>query len=153
VAECWHSGFYRIGNDSGGPVSGTARRKGESDHLPAARVSCPYQTRQDHVTEEILPFIIYRLSNGELECALWQLQEGQKALAVFLTADNAAAYHQANRLGTEWKIFRPQRMALLEVLRACSQADIGLAVLDPDLKQAKRVFDIKEILAAVAISD
>ena len=38
--------------------------------------------------------------------------------------------------------------ALLELLRACFEAGIRYAVLDPDRQKAKRIFNIQEVLAA-----
>jgi hypothetical protein len=101
------------------------------------------------VPEEIQPYIIYRIAGEEVECAMWQIQDGRKALALFLSGDSAAAYRQVGQLDNHWQIFRPERPALLELLKACSQADVHYAVLDPDRQKAKRIFSIQEILAAV----
>jgi hypothetical protein len=98
---------------------------------------------------EIQPYILYRLDAGQLECALWQIKDGPKALALFLTDEKAAAYRTAGQLGEQWQVFRPARQALLELLKACFQAKIEYAVVDPTPEKAKRVFNIGEILAAV----
>src|SRR3954454_14595145 len=97
--------------------------------------------------DEINPFIVFRVANGQAECATWQLDTGVKALALFLTQESAAAY--AADLGPEWKAVRPPRAGLLELLRAGRAGGIAFAVLDPGKEKAKRVFDISEILAAV----
>ena len=99
--------------------------------------------------EEIQPFIVFRIAAGAAECATWQVQSGTKALALFLSQESAAAYCVAAELGPEWRVIRPPRAGLLELLRASRQAGIGMAVLDPDREKARRVFDIGEILAAV----
>jgi len=104
-----------------------------------------------NLADEINPYILYRLEGTQVECALWQLQEGPRALAFFLSYDSAAAYHSASGLGAGWKVFRPARGALLELLRTSHAAGIGLAVLDPDATKALRVFDIGEILQAAGL--
>jgi hypothetical protein len=98
---------------------------------------------------EIQPYILYRLDGGQLECALWQIKDGPKALALFLSDEKAAAYRTAGQLNEQWRVFRPARPALLELLKACFQAKIEYAVVDPTPEKAKRVFNIGEILAAV----
>ncbi len=104
------------------------------------------------MNDNIEPFLIYRLAGTEVECAVWRLQEGPTALALFLTADSATAYHQAAGLGDEWKIFRPARSALFQLVGAAVQAGIPYAVLDPDLEKAKRVFDLQAIVGALGAS-
>jgi hypothetical protein len=104
------------------------------------------------VSEEIDPFILYHLQGSQLECALWQIAgteppAGERALALFLSAESAAAYREAAGLAG-WQVLRPARLALLDVLRACRQAGVRYAVLDPDLCQAKRFFDLDAILSA-----
>jgi hypothetical protein len=101
------------------------------------------------VNEELHPYILYRLQGGQVECAIWQIKDGPKALALFLSGDSATAYRSAAHLGTEWQIFRPARDAFLHLLKACFQAEIRYVVLEPDLEKAKRIFDINEILMAV----
>jgi hypothetical protein len=100
------------------------------------------------VSEEIHPYVVYRINGDQLECTIWKLQEGEKAVALFLTAEAAAAYGKAAKLGSEWKVFQPGKEALLQLLTACHQAGIRYAVLDPDLTQAKRIFDLGEVLRA-----
>lgn len=101
------------------------------------------------MSDEIEPYVVYRIAGGQMECALWQLKDGQKALAVFLSGDTATTYHQLANLGAEWKIFRPAKEALLQLLKACHKNGIWYAVLDPDLEKAKRIFSIPEIMKAV----
>jgi hypothetical protein len=98
------------------------------------------------MSEEIKPYVVYRIDGDQMECALWQLQDGQKALALFLSGDAATSYREFTHLGPEWKLFSPAKEALHEMLKSCFQAGIAYAVLDPDLEKAKRIFSIKEIL-------
>ncbi|WP_020468652.1 hypothetical protein [Zavarzinella formosa] len=98
------------------------------------------------MNDEIQPFVVYRIDGDQLECALWQLKDGQKAIALFLSADSATTYRTVASLGPEWKVFSPAREPLLELLRCAYQLGIKLAALEPDLQQAKRLFDIGEIL-------
>jgi hypothetical protein len=99
------------------------------------------------VSDEIEPYVLYRVDGPHFECALWQLRQGDKALALFLSGDSALSYRSAAEL-TGWEVLRPERPALLELLRAHFEAGVRYAVLDPDLRQAKRIFDIRAILAA-----
>lgn len=101
------------------------------------------------MTDEIDPYVVYRIDGDQMKCALWQIKEGQMALALFLSGDSATNYRQSAALGADWKIFRPAKEALLQLLIACVQDGIGFAVLDPDLEKAKRIFDISEILKMV----
>lgn len=98
---------------------------------------------------EIEPFIIFRVAGGQAECTTWQIESGAKALALFLSQESAAAYAASAGLGSEWRVFRPKRAAMLELLRASRASGIAMAVLDPDQQKARRVFNIDEILAAV----
>ena len=98
------------------------------------------------MSDEIEPFIVYRLTRGQVQCAIWKLTDGSQALAVFLTSESAAAYQKAAGLGKEWTVFRPSKEALLQLLKACHEAGVAYAVLDPDEKQAKRVFDLQQVI-------
>ena len=101
------------------------------------------------MSDEIQPYVVYRIDGDQMECALWQFKDGQKALALFLSGDAATTYRGAANLGEEWKIFCPAKDALLQMLKGCREAGIGYAVLDPDLEKAKRIFNIRDILSAV----
>jgi hypothetical protein len=103
----------------------------------------------DNVSEEIQPYIVYRIDGNQVECALWQLKEGQKALAFFLSGDSAISYRDSTSLGTDWRVLCPARENLVQLLKAYYQAGIEYAVLDPDLENAKRIFNIREILSTV----
>lgn len=97
-------------------------------------------------SEEIFPYLVYRVSGEQMECAVWTLDEGHKALALFLTQESAKAYIEATDLDSDWKTFCPGRTDLLEILRQSTSAGIDLAVLDPDAKEAKRIFDLREVV-------
>jgi hypothetical protein len=99
--------------------------------------------------DDIQPYVVYRIDGVQMECALWQFKDGQKALALFLSGDAAMTYRTSANLGEEWRIFCPARDALLQLLKGCHEAGVGYAVLDPDLEKAKRIFSISEILSAV----
>jgi hypothetical protein len=99
--------------------------------------------------DEINPFLLYRLAGGQVECALWQVHEGGQALALFLTAESAARYHTAGGLSAEWKVARPGRAGLMELVRTAVAAGIRHAVLDPDHEKARRLFDLQEILLGI----
>lgn len=101
------------------------------------------------VADELSPYMLVRVRNDQAEFARWRAREGQDALALFLTENNATAYAKVALTGPGWQVVRPPRTSVLEVLRACYAAGIAFAVLDPDGEKAKRVFPIGEILAAV----
>lgn len=101
-----------------------------------------------NVSDEIRPFVVYRIDGDQMECALWLFKDGQKALALFLSGDAATTYKTSANLDAEWKIFSPAREALLQLLKGCHEGGVGYAVLDPDLEKAKRIFNIQQILNA-----
>lgn len=95
--------------------------------------------------EEISPYLVYRLSGDEMECAIWKLSEGERALSLFTTQETAEAYLTQTLLGDGWMVYQPNRADLLEILKQSESSGIYLAVLDPDDKQGKRLFDLREI--------
>ncbi len=99
-----------------------------------------------NLSEEIIPYLVYRLCGEQMECAVWTLNEGHKALALFLSQESAEAYVTATNLGSDWKILCPARVDLLEILKQSTSAGIFLAALDPDDKEAKRLFDLREVV-------
>ncbi len=100
------------------------------------------------MSDEIQPYVVYRIDGDQVECALWQFKDGQKALALFLSGDAATSFQSSANLGAEWKIFCPAKEALLQLLKSGYDSGIGLAVLDPDHEKAKRIFNIRAILTA-----
>ena len=101
------------------------------------------------MNDEIEPYILYRIDGELMVCALWQAEGGQKALALFLSGDSATSYRDSAGLGPEWKMFRPAKKVLLQLLNGGYQSGIAYAVLDPDLTTAKRIFSIHEILHGI----
>jgi hypothetical protein len=104
------------------------------------------------VADELTPYLLVRIVDGRAEFAQWQVREGQHALALFLTEDNALNYAKRSLSGAGWQVVRPPRASVLEVLTAVHAAGVSLAVLDPDAEKAKRAFPIGEILVAVDIA-
>jgi hypothetical protein len=76
------------------------------------------------VSDEIQPFLVYRIDADQMECALWQFKDGQKALALFLSGDAATSFKESASLGAEWKIFCPAKEALLQLLKGCHEASM-----------------------------
>src|ERR1043166_6991028 len=101
------------------------------------------------MTDELNPYLLFQVDGEEGNCALWQLQEGPRALALFLTPENADSYKHAAGLTDEWRTPRPGRQVLMELMKSCFQQGIEYAVLDPTRDKAKRIFNIREILAAI----
>ena len=96
--------------------------------------------------EEICPFIVYRLDDQGMECAIWRLTDGRESLALFLDEAKAQAYIESTQLGTDWKPHCPGRNDLLEIIRQSTAAGISLAALDPNGEEAKRLFDLEEVV-------
>jgi hypothetical protein len=51
-----------------------------------------------NVSDEIQPYVVYRIEGEQMECALWQFKDGQKALALFLSGDAATTYRATANL-------------------------------------------------------
>ncbi len=98
------------------------------------------------MSDEIEPYVIYRIDGEQMVCALWRIEDGREAIALFLSGDAATSYMESARLGAQWKIFRPAKRVLLRLLNGSYQSGIGHAVLDPGPESASRVFSIPEIL-------
>ncbi len=98
--------------------------------------------------DEIQPYLIYRVVGNKFECALWELETGEKSLALFLTQEAAAKYLSAATLTDEWKAHRPTKPNLLKILEHSLRAGIRYAVLDPDNEEARRLFDLDMVVAA-----
>ena len=67
-----------------------------------------------NLSEELSPYLVYRLCGEQMECAVWTLNEGHKALALFLSQENAEAFVKATDLGSDWKVLCPARADLLD---------------------------------------
>jgi len=98
--------------------------------------------------DEIQPYLIYRVIGDQFECALWELDDGEKSLALFLTPEAAAQYLAVAQLTADWKTMRPSKPNLLQILEHSLQAGIRYAVLDPDNEEARRLFDLDMVVAA-----
>jgi hypothetical protein len=98
------------------------------------------------MSDELEPYVIYRLDQQQASFATWRLEQGHEALALFLSAESAAAYQAAAQLNADWTIMRAGREQLIQILSGCQQSDIRFAVLDPNSQQAKRIFDIPKVL-------
>ncbi len=100
-------------------------------------------------SDEIFPYLVYRIAGEQMECAVWTLDEGHKALALFLSEESAKAYIESTELDSAWKTFCPGRTDLQEIFRQSTAVGIDLAVLDPDAKEAKRIFDLREVVKSM----
>jgi hypothetical protein len=98
--------------------------------------------------DEIQPYLIYRVIGDKFECALWELDNGEKSLALFLTPEAAVQYQTLAGLAAEWKTLRPSKPNLLQILEHSLRAGIRYAVLDPDNAEARRLFDLDMVVAA-----
>ena len=83
------------------------------------------------VAEDLRPHLLYRVESGKAHFAIWRLEGGPQALAIFTTADTAAKYRAELDTPDVWTAYQPPRATLLEILAACLPEGIGLAALDP----------------------
>jgi hypothetical protein len=100
------------------------------------------------MSTEIEPYFVYRFVDKTVEFAMWRLTTGERALAVFQTAEAAHAYRRTAALDDKWLVLHPTRVALLELLRATHQAGVKYAVLDPDGEKARSIIDLSAVLEA-----
>ncbi|MCX7701194.1 MAG: hypothetical protein N2039_09980 [Gemmataceae bacterium] len=98
---------------------------------------------------ELRPYILIRVADGVAECAMWQVQDGGQALAVFVSEESARRYRHEAQLSEDWRIVQPPQRGLLELLRTSQVAGITMAAVDPNGSRAVRVVSIEEILRAV----
>jgi hypothetical protein len=101
---------------------------------------------------ELEPQLLYRIDGDEARFATWRLADGHEALALFTTAELATSYRGDLSDAASWTTFQPPRDKLIEILQACRAAGILYAALDPLGGSAKSLFDIPQVLAAVAAS-
>jgi hypothetical protein len=123
----------------------------QSDRPPLADRTPKHMPSDDAfpASEEISPYLLYRVTGEQIECAIWRLKEGEKALALFLSEDSAEAYKKET-LSSDWQVYHPSRTDLLEILNQSTSSGILLAVLDPDDTQAKELFDLREVVKSSA---
>jgi hypothetical protein len=96
--------------------------------------------------DQFEPYVLCRVAGHRLECALWTMPDGKPALALFLTSATALAYRDAMRLDEQWKVVRPARRDLVQILKSSHASGVANAVLDPDLESARYVFVLKHVL-------
>jgi len=101
---------------------------------------------------ELHPHLSYRSEDEQARFAMWRLQEGHEALALFTTREAAAAYLLELERSVGWTVYEPPREKLINILRGCKEAGILYATLDPLGGCAKTLFDIPRVLAAADAS-
>jgi hypothetical protein len=99
--------------------------------------------------EDSPTYLVCRTVDSQVEFALWRLAEGAKALALFLTPASAADFIGRAKLDPSWQSLQTSREQLIEILRTAEQSGITYVALDPDEAQAKRLFDVGQILRNV----
>jgi hypothetical protein len=102
---------------------------------------------------DLLPHLLYRVEEQEARFATWRMNEGHEALAIFTTAQTAAAYCQELANSAGWITHQPPRQQFVDILAACRDAGILYAALDPINGRAKTLFDIPRVLASSANSE
>jgi hypothetical protein len=98
--------------------------------------------------DEVEPYVAYRLEGDKMNFALWPLDDGRRALALFLSAELARQHVHASADGPDWRIVRPAKADLLKVLEECWEAGILHAVLETGQAEKHLIFDILEVLQA-----
>jgi hypothetical protein len=98
---------------------------------------------------ELHPHLVYRVDGDSARCALWRLEQGERAVAIFSTEELAEGYRRLLGEGA-WRVTLPDQDGLLNVFRGCQAEGVRFAVLDPDGRQAKRIFDLKQVLERAA---
>lgn len=96
--------------------------------------------------DELHPFVLWQPEADAARVALWQLADGQRAVALFHSDQTAAQYRATAGLEPTWQAVQPQRPALLALFRACLADGIRFAVLEPDARQARRIYDLQRIV-------
>ena len=96
--------------------------------------------------QPVRPLSDCRRSGGVRSLAIQRRAKGACALPVRGCCHIVPRCRESRR---RLEDFLPRQVALLELFKSCPQAEIGYAVLDPDLEKAKRIFSIREILDAV----
>jgi hypothetical protein len=103
--------------------------------------------------DELHPFVLWQQEADAARVALWQLADGQRAVALFHSAETAAQYCATAGLEPSWQALRPERPVLLALFRACLDDGIRFAVLEPDARQARRIYDLQRIVQQAAGTD
>jgi hypothetical protein len=100
---------------------------------------------------DLRPQLLYRIEAEQVRFATWGLTDGHEALAIFTSIDTATQYQADLTDGGSWTAYQPPPQELIEILRACRMAGILYAALDPIGGNAKTLFDIPRVLAAVDV--
>lgn len=103
--------------------------------------------------DEIEPYVAYQVEGDKMDFALWPLDGGGRALALFLTAEAARGYVDGAQLSGDWRIVRPAKPDLLKILEECWEAGVLKAVLDTGDDGRQILFDIFEVLEASKQTD
>jgi hypothetical protein len=107
----------------------------------------------DEPSDEIEPFVAYRVVGDKMEFALWPLADGAAALALFASAEAARDHLDRAHLGQQWRIVRPTKPDLLRVLEECFEAGTLRAVLDTGQPDRQIVFELFDVLQAARKGD
>lgn len=97
---------------------------------------------------DLIPFLIFKTESGQVEFAQWRTQGGDAALAVFQDRAKAEAFIQVSSLSDAWMVMQPALPMLQSIFKAMIQAGVLFAVLDPDDKSARTVYNLVEVVAA-----
>jgi hypothetical protein len=100
-------------------------------------------------TAELRPHLLYRIDGDQARFATWGLTDGHEALAIFTAPEAAEKYRGDLAEPAAWTMFQPPREKLIKILAACRDSGILYAALDPLGGNAKTLFDIPQVLAAV----
>lgn len=103
----------------------------------------------ESLTPDLVPQLLYRVEAEQARFATWGLSDGHEALAIFTTPETAKQYCTDLANADTWTVYQPPRDQLIEILRACRASGILYAALDPIGGNAKTLFDIPRVLAAV----
>lgn len=98
---------------------------------------------------DLEPWLVIVGSPPRTELALWHLeQQAQNSLAIFSSQSLAESYAQSHCAETSATI-QPDRLGLVRTLADCYQRGLRYATLDPSLASCRRVFILRDVLAAI----
>ncbi|MGH7193715.1 MAG: hypothetical protein ACREJM_09305 [Candidatus Saccharimonadales bacterium] len=98
--------------------------------------------------DEVEPYVAYRLEGDKMDFALRPLADGDKALALFLSAEAARDFLDETGSPLAWRIVQPVKRDLLKILEECWEAGILRAVLDTNQPDRPMLFEIFDVLQA-----
>lgn len=102
---------------------------------------------------DLQPWVLYRLSEQQAECAMWRFASGELSLAMFREEASARRYESSLPQADAWQVYQPPEGALRAILRHCLQCGVRLAVLEPNQRGALRIFDLAAVIAAIDAAD